>query len=123
MNDVIDEQPQAAGKSALELDGLKNVTMVVYALQALSFLWGVTAIVGIVVNYVKRDDARGTLYESHFDWQIRTFWWGLLWGVVGVATIWLLVGFVVLGAAWVWAVYRVIKGWIKLNEGKPVQPA
>ena len=123
MNDVVDQPPPDSGKSALELDGLKNVTMVVYALQALSFLWGVSAIVGIVVNYVKRDDARGTLYESHFDWQIRTFWWGLLWGVVGVATIWLLVGFVVLGAAWIWAIYRVIKGWIKLNEGKPVAPA
>ena len=113
----------ATGTTTEELAGLKNITMVVYALQALSFLWGVTAIVGIVINYVKRDDAKGTVYESHFDWQIRTFWWGLLWGVVGVSTIWLLVGFFVLFAAWVWAIYRVIKGWLKLNEDKPVMSA
>jgi uncharacterized membrane protein len=121
MNDIADTI--STGKTAEELAGLKNITMVVYALQALSFLWGVTAIVGIVINYVKRDDARGTVYESHFDWQIRTFWWGLLWGIVGVATIWLVVGFFVLFAAWVWAIYRVIKGWLKLNEGKVVVPA
>jgi uncharacterized membrane protein len=97
--------------------------MVVYALQALSFLWGVTAIVGIVINYVKRDDVRGTLYESHFDWQIRSFWWGLVWGIVGFLLIWVLVGFFILFAAWVWMIYRVVKGWLKLNEGKPVMPA
>ena len=124
MNDIVDAIPSPSGKTAEELAGLKNITMVVYALQALSFLWGVTAIIGIVVNYVKRDDAVGTIYESHFDWQIRTFWWGLLWGVVGCATILLAgLGFLVLFAAWVWAIYRVIKGWLKLNEGKTVMPA
>jgi uncharacterized membrane protein len=123
MNEVVNNVSAATGKTAEELAGLKNITMVVYVLQALSFLWGVTALVGVVISYVKRDDARGTIYESHFDWQIKTFWWGLLWGVVGVATIWLLVGFFVLFAAWVWAIYRVIKGWLKLNEGKTVMPA
>jgi uncharacterized membrane protein len=124
MNDIVDAIPSPSGKTAEELAGLKNITMVVYALQALSFLWGVTAIIGIVINYVKRDDAVGTIYESHFDWQIRTFWWGLLWGVVGCATILLAgLGFLVLFAAWVWAIYRVIKGWLKLNEGKTVMPA
>jgi uncharacterized membrane protein len=110
-------------RTAEQLASLKTLTMVVYVLQVLSVFVGITAIVGVIINYVKREDAAGTLYESHFDWQIRTFWWGLLWGVVGVATIWLLVGFFVLFAAWVWAIYRVIKGWLKLNEGKPVMPA
>jgi len=111
-------------KSPEELAGLKNVTMMVYLLQGLSFLWGVTAIVGVIVNYVKRDDARGTVYESHFDWQIRTFWWGLLWGVVGVLLIIALgLGFLIMFVAWVWAIYRVVKGWLKLSEGKPVYPA
>ena len=123
MNDIVENIPTPADKTAEELAGLKNITMVVYALQALSFLWGVTAIVGIVINYVKRDDAKGTFYESHFDWQIRTFWWGLLWGVVGVLTIWFVIGFFVLFAAWVWMIYRVVKGWLKLTEGKPVMPA
>lgn len=121
MNDIIDVTP---GKSAEEMAGLKNVTMAVYVLQALSFLWGITAIVGIVINYVKRDDARGTVYESHFDWQIRTFWWGLVWSIVGFVLIFALgLGFIVWFVAWVWMIYRVVKGWLKLNEGKVVMPA
>ena len=105
-----------------ELAGLKQVVLVVYILQALSFLWGVTAVVGVVIDYVKRDDARGTVYESHFDWQIRTFWWGLLWLVVGVLLAIFVVGFAILFVAWVWVIYRVVKGWLKLNEGKTVHP-
>ena len=123
MNDIVGVEP-ATPRSPEELTGLKNVTMMVYLLQALSFLWGVTAIVGVVVNYVKRDDARGTVYESHFDWQIRTFWWGLLWGVVGVLLVIVFgLGFLVMFVAWIWAIYRVVKGWLKLSEGKPVFPA
>jgi uncharacterized membrane protein len=122
MNDIVSPDA-AAGKSAEELAGLKNIVMVVYALQALSFLWGVTAIIGVVIAYVKRDDAVGTLYASHFDWQIRSFWWALVWGVVGLLTFWFGVGFIVWFAAWVWMIYRVVKGWLKLNEGKPVMPA
>jgi uncharacterized membrane protein len=123
MNDIVDDIPAPSGRTTEELAGLKTLTMVVYALQALSFLWGVTGIIGIVISYVKRDDAKGTLYESHFDWQIRTFWWWLLWSVIGAVTVWLLIGFAILFAAWVWAIYRVVKGWLKLNEGKPVMPA
>jgi uncharacterized membrane protein len=122
MNDIVSPDA-AAGKSAEELAGLKNIVMVVYALQALSFLWGVTAIIGVVIAYVKRDDAVGTLYASHFDWQIRSFWWGLLWGVIGFVLIFVVVGFFILFATWVWMIYRVVKGWLKLNEGKPVMPA
>jgi uncharacterized membrane protein len=122
MNDVID-LAASTPKTPEELDGLKTITMVVYVLQALSFLWGVTAIVGVVINYIKREDARGTVYESHFDWQIRTFWWGLLWGVIGLLLAIVMVGFVVMFVAWIWMIYRVVKGWLKLTEGKPVQPA
>ncbi|MFI4929635.1 MAG: DUF4870 family protein [Burkholderiales bacterium] len=124
MSEVIDAATTGTPKSPEELASLKNVAMMVYLLQALSFLWGVTAIVGVIVNYVKRDDARGTVYESHFDWQIRTFWWGLLWLVVGVLLIIALgLGFLVMFVAWIWAIYRVVKGWLKLSEGKPVFPA
>lgn len=112
-----------SGKTSEELASLKQVTMVIYALQALGFLTGgVTAIIAIVINYVKREDAAGTLYQSHFEWQMRTFWWGLLWGVIGMALVVVVVGFAVLFAAWVWTVYRVVKGWLKLTEGKPVAP-
>jgi uncharacterized membrane protein len=122
MNDAVDFTAGAA-KTPEQLNGLKNVTMTVYALQALSFIWGLPAIVGLVINYVKRDDARGTIYESHFDWQIRSFWWGLVWALVGGVLAVLLVGFVVMFVAWVWMIYRVVKGWLKLTEGKPVLPA
>jgi len=122
MNDVIDAGA-ATAKSAEQLASLKNVTMVVYALQALSFIWGLPAVVALVINYVKRDDARGTLYESHFTWQIRSFWWGLLWVAIGGVLAVVLVGFVVLFVAWVWMIYRVVKGWLKLTEGQPVFPA
>ncbi|MBI5259031.1 MAG: DUF4870 domain-containing protein [Burkholderiales bacterium] len=122
MNDVVNV-PGAAGKTPEEMAGLKNITMVVYALQALTCLWGVTAIVAIVINYVKRDDVRGTIYESHFDWQIRTFWWGLLGSLIGMALVVVLLGFPILIVVWIWMVYRVVKGWLKLNEGKPVYPA
>jgi len=72
MNTVVDA---GSGKTSEELASLKTITTVVYALQALSFAFGVTALVGLIINYVKRDDVAGTLYESHFNWQIRTFWW------------------------------------------------
>ena len=121
MNEIVDP---TRPKSAEELAGLKTVTMVVYGLQALSFSFGMTALIGVIINYVKRDDARGTLYESHFDWQIRTFWWGLVWALVGaILVIALGVGLLVLFGAWIWTVYRVVKGFLKLTEGKPVLPA
>jgi uncharacterized membrane protein len=83
----------------------------------------VTAVVAVVLAYVKREDFHGTPYETHCEWQIRTFWWGLVWLVVGLLLAMAFVGFVILFAAWVWMIYRVVKGWLKLNEGKPVEPS
>ena len=127
MSDIIfqegpgsDQAPEGVSKTAQELQALKNVTLVVYGLQALSFFFGGPALVGLIINYVKRDDARGTVYESHFNWQIRSFWWGLLWFVVGCVLVIVGVGLIILFAAWVWMIYRVVKGWLKLIEGKPV---
>ena len=110
-------------KTAEQLAGLRQITLVVYILQALSFFMGITAIVGVVINYVKKEDAAGTVYESHFDWQIRSFWWGLVWALVGAALAVVLVGFAVWFAAWVWMIYRVVKGWLKWNDNQPVHPA
>lgn len=98
----------------------KNVALVVYVLYALSFLYGITAIAGVVIAYIKRDDVRGTWLESHFAWQIRTFWWGLVWTVVGVVLALVAVGFLILFAVWIWAIYRVVKGWLRLNDGREV---
>jgi uncharacterized membrane protein len=99
---------------------LKTITTVVYALQAASFLLGVTWIVAVVINYVKKEDVAGTWLESHFSWQIRTFWWGLLWGVIGFVTAFIIVGFAVLFADTVWIIYRIVKGWLRLSENRPV---
>ena len=99
---------------------LKTLAMVVYALQAAGFFVGLTWIVAVVINYVKRDDVRGTWLESHFTWQIRTFWWGLLWAVVGGILVLVVVGFAVLFADAVWIIYRIVKGWLNLSENKRV---
>ena len=98
----------------------KTVTTVAYALQALGFFNGLTWIVAVIINYVKKEDVAGTWLESHFRWQIRTFWWGLLWGAIGMILALVLVGFVVLAADGVWIIYRIVKGWLKLSESKPV---
>jgi uncharacterized membrane protein len=99
---------------------LKTVATVVYALHVAGFFTGIAWIVAIVIDYVKKDDAKGTWLESHFSWQIRTFWWGLLWGVIGGITTLILVGFAILFAAAVWIIYRIAKGWLSLAENKPV---
>ncbi len=97
---------------------LKKYAFSVYILQALSFLLLVTAIVGVIVNYVKQEDVRGSWLESHFRWQKATFWYGLLWTVLGILTSWIYIGYVVLLAVTIWLVYRIARGWIYLVDGK-----
>ena len=97
---------------------LKTLTMVVYALQAVGFIVAITWIVAVVINYVKKEEVAGSWLESHFRWQIRTFWFGLLWGVVGAVLLLVLVGYAVWVAAGIWVVYRIVKGWLYLNDGK-----
>jgi uncharacterized membrane protein len=99
---------------------LTTLSHVTYGLYALSLFAGVTGIVAIVLDYIKQDDARGTWLESHFTWRIRTFWWGLLWGVLGWLTFFILIGWFIWGVAFVWFVYRIAKGWLNLNDGKPM---
>ena len=99
---------------------LKTVATVVYALQVAGFFTGIAWIVAVVMDYVKVDDTKGTWLESHFRWQIRTFWWGLLWAVIGALTVFVLVGFAILFADTVWIAYRIVKGWLNLAENKPV---
>ncbi len=118
MNDTpqVIDQP-----SPQDIDSLKTLVLAVYVRQALSFFWGITAVIGVIIAYVKRDDARGTWLESHLRWQIRTFWWALFWSVIGFALIWVFgLGFLVLAVVYFWTIYRVVKGWLKLTERKPV---
>jgi uncharacterized membrane protein len=120
-----DEHPQASGSNAAvdELRQAKNITMLVYALQAASFFFGITAIAAVIINYLKREDVQNTWLASHFRWQIRTFWFGLLWCAIGGLTVVVGIGFVMLGIAGLWLIYRVVKGWLRLSEGKEMYSA
>lgn len=104
----------------LALERLKTITAVVYALQAAAYFTGLTALVGVIVNYVKLDDVRGTWLESHFRWQIRTFWFALLWFVLGALSWIVFVGMIVVGATAIWVIYRIVKGWLNLYENRPM---
>ena len=94
-----------------------------------AFIFGWPSIIAVIINYVKRGDARGTWLESHFEWQIQTFWYAvalsILIGVLGLLLaivvigfgVWI-VGFFALG---VWAIYRIATGWIRLRDRRPVR--
>lgn len=117
-------------------------THVIYALHAVgvaigiatsafvvtSFVFGIPSIVAVILNYVKRADVRGTFLDSHFRWQIRTFWFALLWIVMAflmsLPLMIVLIGFVTLWAAagviGVWVLYRVVRGWLRLSARRPM---
>jgi uncharacterized membrane protein len=88
------------------------------------FLGSVPSIIAVILSYVKRGDARGSWAESHFRWQIRTFWFALLWLLVSVLLIVSLVGapvgLAVLITVTVWLIYRIARGWIRLLDRQPM---
>lgn len=102
---------------------LRDLALLVYVLQAVGFLVPLTWVIGVVINYLKIDDARNSWLETHFNWQLRTFWLGL----AGMVVAWLLmivkIGVLVGIAVTVWAIYRVVKGWLALNDRKPMYPS
>lgn len=102
---------------------IKSLTVVIYALYAASVFVGITAIAAIIINYIKKDDVADTWLESHFKWQIRTFWFGLLWAIIGVFTIGFIIGVFILIANGIWILYRIIKGFLRLNDSKPMYAA
>jgi uncharacterized membrane protein len=114
------QAPAAGAPSAGGESSLRQLAGLVYGLQAASMLVGVTLFAGVIINYLRRGQVAGTWLESHFTWQIRTFWWSLAWCVLGVATAIVLVGLFILGASAVWFVYRIVRGWTELNEGRPM---
>ncbi|MYN14960.1 hypothetical protein GSY71_17625 [Pusillimonas sp. TS35] len=102
---------------------MRNLTHLIYGLFALGLLsggfFGVAAIAAIVLAYLKRSDAAGTVYAAHFDWVIGTFWWGLLWVLLSALATWIFIGWITGIIALVWIVYRLIKGWLALASGQP----
>lgn len=118
---MADQEYIAAGSDpeSRRSDPARNLAVVVYILQALSFfLGGVTGLVGVIINYVKLDDVRNTWVERHFRWQIRTFWIGLLWTVIGIVTTPLIIGWFILLGISIWIIYRIVKGALALNDGR-----
>ena len=89
-----------------------------------AFVFGIPSIVAVVMNYIYQSEVRGTFLESHFRWQIRTFWFALLWVGLGVLLIVTIVGILVAWAvflgAGIWVIYRVARGWLTLQDRKPV---
>ncbi len=117
---------------------MRRWTQVIYGLHAFSLLTGILgaatvigafltgwpSMIAVILNYVKRPAVRGTWLESHFRWQIRTFWFGLLW--VGLCLGFIVITFGIgIVIAWVplalvtfWFVYRVVRGWLQVNAGR-----
>lgn len=110
----------AAAPDAQRLQSLRNLTLAVYILYAVGVFTGLPALIGIIINHVKVGDTVGTVYRSHFSWQMRSFWWSVLWGFVGWITLFIGVGFIVLGLNWLWLVYRLVRGFLNWNDGKPM---
>jgi len=118
--------------TATPVGGLVTLTHVIYGLHAFSaitgiigaafvvtaFLSGWPSIIAVILNYVKRSDVRGTYLDSHFRWQIRTFWFALLWAVAALALALTIVGLPIAWAvavfAGIWVLYRIVRGWLAL---------
>lgn len=105
---------------------LRTLTHVAYGLFALGFLTSgllaVATLASVVLMYLKRTDAAGTMYAAHFDWLLRTFWWGLLWLAISALLTLIFIGWLGVIATVVWVLYRVIKGWLAFMSGTaPVQ--
>jgi uncharacterized membrane protein len=129
-----------SGSAGQASGSLAGWTHAIYALHAFSLLTGILgaatvigafligwpSIIAVILNYVKRADVRGTWLESHFRWQIRTFWFGLLWVsvclliVVLTLGIGILIMWLPLAVVSVWFIYRIARGWIALNGGRPM---
>ncbi|MFW1754171.1 DUF4870 family protein [Acinetobacter wanghuae] len=125
---------------SIDKDPNRTLTLILYVLYIIAiFTGGLLAIIALIINYVKRSDVHGSIFESHFTWQIRTFWWYLIWNIIAfVPFLFLfftgqnpdLFAGVALGAsvfciavifvAWVWIVYRAIKGIMRLNDNLPM---
>ena len=120
------------------LPSVLTVANIVYALHAFaivvgvmgtatvvgSFVGSVPSILAVVLNYIKRSDARGTWAESHYRWQIRTFWYSIVWvlfaGLLFVTLIGIPFAFAILGILAIWLAYRIGKGWLRLRDRRPM---
>jgi len=140
MDAPIPPPPPAAAPSTAAESSLIGWTQFIYGLHAFSLLTGILgaatvfgafltgwpSIIAVILNYVKRGDVRGSWLESHFLWQIRTFWYGLLWVslclffILVTLGIGILIAWLPLSIVGLWFIYRIIRGWLALNARRPM---
>ena len=136
------DAPVPPGGNGTPSPALISMTLVIYALFGVAAvaglassgfpliapLMGLVGFIAIILAYVKRGDAAGTWLASHYRWLIRTFWFSLLWGIIG-AVIFVLLAIIIIGlfigyAIWVattiWVLYRLIRGYVLFNASQPV---
>lgn len=99
---------------------LKQTGHIIYALYAVNFVVPFAVVAGVIFCYLKREDAAGTFLESHIEYLIRTFWITLIACLVALVLTLLLIGILVFVAVAIWYIYRIVKGWISLNDTKPI---
>ncbi|QJT09358.1 DUF4870 family protein [Oceanidesulfovibrio marinus] len=99
---------------------LRNLTILIYVLYALSFFAGITLLIGVVVAYVKRPDTVRTIYYSHLSYLIRTFWWTLALSIIGALTLFIGIGAIILLGVYVYLVVRLVIGFVKLWDRRTV---
>ena len=118
------EHSQILSSNFEDFDRLKDITTLVYVLQAVQVLMIPTSIIAIIINYVKRSDVAGSLLDSHFKWQMRTFWWALLWFAIASFFIFIIIGiplgYPMLAVLYLWWIYRIVRGWVNLNKNQPM---
>ena len=102
-------------RSSLESD--RTITLIAYVLHLVGAVAGLTSIVGLIINYVKRG-RYDEFFDSHHTWMIRSFWWAVLWCIVGFVTIVIVIGWAILFFVWVWYIYRHVRGLIALINGE-----
>ena len=125
-------------QTVVPAEGLVTLTHVMYGLHAFSAITGLTSaafivtaflsgwpsIIAVIINYVKRNEVHGTYLDSHFGWQIRTFWYAVVWFVIGAVLIATVIGAVVgyplLIVVGLWVLYRIVRGWMTLADRKPM---
>jgi len=137
-------EPSSRVDSPPGLEGLRRTVQAIYLLHGLSlligalssaflvtsFVFGLPSLVAVVLNYLRRHDADGTWLAPHFRWQIRTFWFSLLWLCAATLLfgplVFVLVGGPLLLLAYIatglWAAYRVVRGYLALRDGRPPRP-
>ena len=114
---MIDASEKPAAPAAEE--SARTIAIIVYLLYLAALVNGITAIVGVVLAYVKRDDARGTIYESHFNNAIEVFWIFLIGMCIAVPLCFVVIGFPLVAALYIWVLVRTIKGLVRASDGRP----